>query len=61
MDDEFVLSDTKKLPTHWPKLIVDPVGAKAKTDDLKAMIDKWGTAFEELAAAPGKPGAPKAK
>jgi PBP1b-binding outer membrane lipoprotein LpoB len=39
----------------------DPVGAKTKTDELKSVIDKWDTAFKELAAAPAKPDAPKAK
>jgi chromosome segregation ATPase len=39
----------------------DPVGAKAKTDELKSTIDKWDATFKELAAAPAKPDAPKAK
>ena len=39
----------------------DPVGAKAKTDELKSVIDKWDATFKELAAAPAKPEAPKAK
>lgn len=30
----------------------DPVAAKAKTVELKAIIDKWDAAFKELAAAP---------
>ena len=32
----------------------DPAGAKAKTDELKAMIDKWDATFKELSAAPAK-------
>jgi chromosome segregation ATPase len=39
----------------------DPIGAKAKTDDLKGMIDKWDSAFTELSAAPAKTKAPKKK
>jgi hypothetical protein len=39
----------------------DPVGAKAKTDELKSTIDKWDATFKELAAAPAKTDAPKAK
>ena len=39
----------------------DPVGAKTKTDELTSVIDKWDTAFKELAAAPAKAGAPKTK
>jgi len=35
----------------------DPLGAKNKAADLKAIIDKWDAAFKELAAAP----APKTK
>ncbi len=30
----------------------DPVAAKAKTVELKAIIDKWDAAFKEVAAAP---------
>jgi PBP1b-binding outer membrane lipoprotein LpoB len=30
----------------------DPAGAKAKTDEVKGMMDKWDGAFKELAAAP---------
>jgi hypothetical protein len=39
----------------------DPVGAKAKADELKSIIDKWDATFKELAAAPAKAGAPKSK
>jgi PBP1b-binding outer membrane lipoprotein LpoB len=41
----------------------DPAGAKAKTDEVKGMMDKWDGAFKEMAAAPApapaKPEAPK--
>jgi len=30
----------------------DPAAAKAKGDEVKAMIDKWDNTFKELAAAP---------
>jgi len=41
----------------------DPIGAKAKLDELKGMMDKWESALKEMAAAPApapaKPEAPK--
>jgi hypothetical protein len=37
----------------------DPAGAKAKLDELKAMVDKWDNTFKEMAAAPPKPPAAK--
>jgi hypothetical protein len=39
----------------------DPAGAKAKAGELKAIIDKWDAAFNELAAAPAKTEAPAKK
>jgi PBP1b-binding outer membrane lipoprotein LpoB len=30
----------------------DPAGAKAKMDEVKGMMDKWDSAFKEMAAAP---------
>jgi hypothetical protein len=39
----------------------DPVGAKAKADELKSVIDKWDATFKELAAAPAKADTPKTK
>ena len=33
-------------------IATDPAGAKAKTGELKAIIDRWDAAFKELAAAP---------
>jgi hypothetical protein len=37
----------------------DPLGAKAKAGELKAVIEKWDAAFKEMAAAPTKPEAKK--
>ena len=43
-------------------IATDPGGAKAKVDELKAMVDKWENAFKEMAAAiPAKAAAPPAK
>ncbi|MEN6489675.1 MAG: hypothetical protein ABFD66_12505 [Smithella sp.] len=39
-------------------IAVDPVGAKTKIDELKAIVDKWDATFKELAAAP-EPAAPQ--
>ncbi|HON99672.1 MAG TPA: hypothetical protein PK836_03135 [Syntrophales bacterium] len=33
----------------------DPLGAKKKAGELKALLDKWDAAFKELAAVPEKP------
>jgi hypothetical protein len=33
----------------------DPLGAKTKAGEMKAVIEKWDAAFKELAAAPAKP------
>jgi len=32
----------------------DPIGAKAKLGEFKAVTDKWGAAIQELAAPPAK-------
>ncbi|MEI8174066.1 MAG: hypothetical protein WCH07_11385 [Deltaproteobacteria bacterium] len=40
-------------------IATDPAGAKAKSGELKSIIDKWDAAFKELAAAPTKPEAAK--
>jgi hypothetical protein len=40
-------------------IATDPLGAKAKIAELKAVVDKWDAAFKELAAAPVKPEAPQ--
>jgi chromosome segregation ATPase len=52
---------TEGLQSAKDLIAKDPVGAKAKTDELKSTIDKWDATFKELAAAPAKPDAPKAK
>lgn len=39
----------------------DPVGAKAKLDELKAMVEKWEGALKEMAAAPAPAKAEPAK
>lgn len=40
-------------------IAADPLGAKAKAGQLKAVIEKWETAFKEMVAAPAKPVAKK--
>jgi hypothetical protein len=48
----------RPLPTprsRQGRLAADPGAAKAKAGELKAVIEKWGTAFKEMAAAPAKP------
>jgi hypothetical protein len=39
----------------------DPIGAKAKAAELKAVIEKWDAAFKEMMAAPAKPEPKKEK
>jgi len=39
----------------------DPVGAKAKASELKAIIDKWDATVKELSATPVKAETPKKK
>ncbi|MHB9096437.1 MAG: hypothetical protein ACYC5X_01290 [Syntrophales bacterium] len=39
----------------------DPIGAKAKVAELKAVIEKWDAAFKEMLAAPDKPEPKKGK
>ncbi len=46
----------EKLKATKDMIAADPAGAKAKTGELKAIVDKWDAAFKELAAAPAKPG-----
>jgi hypothetical protein len=36
-------------------IAADPLGAKTKASELKAVIEKWDAAFKEMAAAPAKP------
>jgi chromosome segregation ATPase len=52
---------TEGLQSAKDLIAKDPVGAKTKADELKSTIDKWDATFKELAAAPAKPDAPKAK
>jgi len=40
-------------------IAADPLGAKEKAGELKALIEKWDAAFQELASAPAKPAAAK--
>ncbi len=42
-------------------IAADPIGAKAKAAELKAVIEKWDAAFKEMLAAPAKPEPKKAK
>jgi hypothetical protein len=39
----------------------DPLGAKAKSEGLKAIVDKWENTFKTMAATPKKPEAVKKK
>ncbi len=39
----------------------DPLSAKTKAGELKAVIEKWDAAFKEMAAAPAKPEPKKKK
>jgi hypothetical protein len=39
----------------------DPLGAKAKLEELKAIVDKWENTFKTMAATPKKPEAVKKK
>jgi hypothetical protein len=39
----------------------DPIGAKAKAAELKAVIEKWDAAFKEMLATPDKPEPKKGK
>jgi hypothetical protein len=39
----------------------DPLGAKAKLEELKAIVDKWEDTFKTMAATPKKPEAVKKK
>jgi hypothetical protein len=42
-------------------IAADPLGAKAKAGELKAVIEKWDATFKEMAAAPAKPEPKKKK
>ena len=59
MWDADVKAFAEGLKTTKDMIATDPSGAKTKTGELKAMIDKWDATFKELAAAPAKPEAVK--
>lgn len=42
-------------------IAADPLGAKTKAGELKAVIEKWEATFKEMAAAPAKPEPKKKK
>lgn len=42
-------------------IAADPLGAKTKAGELKAVIEKWDATFKEMVAAPAKPEAKKKK
>jgi hypothetical protein len=42
-------------------IAADPLGAKKKAGELKAVVEKWDAAFKEMAAAPAKPEPKKKK
>jgi len=46
---------TEGLQAAKGMIATDLAGAKAKAGELKAIIDKWNTTIQELAAAPEKP------
>jgi hypothetical protein len=56
-------ADAKALTDDLAKakemIAADPLGAKAKLDELKAMVDKWDNTFKEMATPPPKPPAAK--
>ncbi|MBU4121408.1 MAG: hypothetical protein KKA48_07630 [Proteobacteria bacterium] len=43
------------LKTGKEMIAADPLGAKAKVAELKAVIEKWDATFKEKLAAPAKP------
>ena len=59
MWDADVKAFAEGLKAAKDRIATDPSGAKTKTGELKAMIDKWDATFKELAAAPAKPEAVK--
>ncbi|MDP1990951.1 MAG: hypothetical protein Q8K00_07990 [Syntrophales bacterium] len=42
-------------------IAADPLGAKTKAGELKAVVEKWDATFKEMAAAPAKPEVKKKK
>jgi len=59
------IADSKAISEGLAKtkemIASDAAGAKAKTDELKAMIDKWENTLKEMAAAPVKKPEPAKK
>lgn len=51
----------ENLKAAKDSLGADPIGAKAKAAELKAVIEKWDAAFKEMLAAPAKPEPKKEK
>ncbi len=58
-DKEAWMADTKAisegLGNAKTMIATNPSQAKAKLDELKSVVDKWETAFKEMASAPAKP------
>jgi PBP1b-binding outer membrane lipoprotein LpoB len=52
---------TEGLQTVKDMVAKDPVGAKAKADELTSVIEKWDTALKELSVTPAKTEAPRKK
>jgi len=50
---------TEGLAKAKEAIAAEPAGAKAKLDEMKAMVDKWENAFKEMATPPPKPAAAK--
>ena len=50
---------TKGLKATKDMIATDLAGAKAKSGELKSILEKWDAAFKELASAPAKPEAAK--
>ena len=42
-------------------IAADPLGARTKAGELKAVVEKWDAAFKEMVAAQAKPEAKKKK
>lgn len=57
------IADSTAFPENVKKIketiVIDPLGAKAKIAELKAVVDKWDAAFKELATAPPEPPQPQ--
>ena len=64
-DKKVWMADVKTISKGLGKvkemLAANPSQAKAKLDELRALVDKWESTFKEMAAAPPKPEAAKKK